>query len=114
MRPMILPIAFTLIFLSSCTGETPSAPDTDTSFWQQTGLTNTIVFALAINSSGDIFAGTRGDGVFRSTNNGDSWSAINTGVTNTVVFALAINSSGDIFAGTGGGVFRHVGSTTAQ
>ena len=35
-------------------------------------------------------------------------------MTNTTIFALAINSRGDIFAGTnGGGVFRHVESTTA-
>ena len=71
-----------------------------------TGLTSTFVFALAINSSGHIFAGTSGGGVFRSTNNGDSWTAVNTGLTNTAVFALAINASGHIFAGTNGGVFR--------
>jgi len=31
-----------------------------------TGLTNTAVLALALNSNGDIFAGTPGSGVFRS------------------------------------------------
>ena len=75
------------------------------------------MFALAINNSGDIFAGTlfggAAGGVFRSSDNGDSWSQINTGLTNTSVSALAVNSSDDIFAGTNGGVFRHVESPTA-
>ncbi len=65
-----------------------------------------MVRVLAINSSGHIFAGTSG-GIFRSTNNGDSWMVVNTGLTNMTVRAFAINSSGHIFVGTfGGGVFR--------
>ena len=68
--------------------------------------------SLAINSSGDIFAGADfidgAGGVFRSTDNGENWVEINQGVITTDVRALAINSNGDIFAGTyfGGGVFR--------
>ena len=71
-----------------------------------TGLTNTFVFALAINASGHLFAGTSAGGVFRSTNNGDSWMAVNTGLTSTNIRALTINASGHIFVGTSGGVFR--------
>lgn len=76
--------------------------------WCQTGLTNTTVRALAINSiTQDIFAGTNGSGVFHSNDNGETWRAINSGLTNTNVYALAINSNGHIFAGTnGGGIFR--------
>jgi photosystem II stability/assembly factor-like uncharacterized protein len=71
--------------------------------------------SLAINPGGDIFAGTTGcgDGVYRSTDNGDNWTLANTGLTSTDVVALAINSAnGHIFAGTysqmgeGGGMFR--------
>jgi len=77
--------------------------------WCQTGLTNTTVRAVAINSHGHIFAGTNGSGVFHSADNGETWRAINTGLTNANVYALAINSSGHIFAGTnGGGVFRSI------
>ncbi len=84
---------------------TPLIAQTD--FWQQTnGPLGGSVNSFTINSNADIFAGT-GGGVFRSTDNGDNWSAINTGLTNTRVLALAMNSNGDIFAGTrGGGVFR--------
>jgi len=78
--------------------------------WTQTGLSGFWVHALAINSSGDIFAGTsqysRSDtaGVFRSTNNGDNWSLM-TGSPEAT--ELAINIYGHIFAGTGNeGIFR--------
>lgn len=68
-----------------------------------TGLTDFDVSTLVSNSNGDTFAGTT-SGVFRSTNNGDSWTHI---LTTSNVSALAINASGQIFAGTqGGGVFR--------
>ncbi len=30
-----------------------------------------------------LYAATGGDGVFKSTNGGESWSAVNTGLTNT-------------------------------
>jgi len=69
-------------------------------------LTNYNIWSLAINSSGHIFAGT-GVGVFRATDNGDSWMPADTGLPNTRVRALAINnSSGHFFAGTRDGVFR--------
>ncbi|MCI0552551.1 MAG: T9SS type A sorting domain-containing protein, partial [Anaerolineae bacterium] len=74
------------------------------------GLTNTLVLALAVNASGNIFAGTWG-GVFRSTDNGDSWAAVNSGLT-PPIFSLAIDLSGNLFAGTiGWGVFRSLKST---
>lgn len=83
-------------------------------FWQQTnGLPSGAVSSLAINSSGHVFAGTYGNGVYRSTDNGNNWTQINTGLTNNYVRSLAINSSGYIFAGTSsGGVFKSINSTT--
>ena len=50
-------------------------------------------------------------GVFKSTNGGANWTAINTGLTNTHVCALAINpqTPDTLYAGTyGGGVFKTV------
>ncbi|MGH7453468.1 MAG: WD40/YVTN/BNR-like repeat-containing protein [bacterium] len=75
--------------------------------WQQAnGPERGVIRALAISASGDIFAGTEGGGVFRTTNNGDNWTAVNTGLP-TFVRALAINTSGHIFAGTDrNGVYR--------
>jgi len=76
-------------------------------FWQHTnGPCGGMICSLAVDSSGHLFAGTYG-GIFRSIDNGDSWTKVNTGLTNTYILYLAVNSSGDLFAGTsGGGVFR--------
>ena len=74
----------------------------------------TDVRAIAINPVGTIFAETAGcgTGVYRSTDNGDSWSLANIGLTSTDVAALAVNGSNyHVFAGThsimgkGGGMF---------
>ncbi len=73
---------------------------TQTNFWEQTGFTNTSVWYLAINPDDDIFAATP-DGMFRSTDDGNSWCPINTGST-YIVHTIVINSSGYIFAGSGG------------
>ena len=45
--------------------------------------------------------------MFKSTNGGGSWSAVNTGLTNPYVHALAIDpaTTGTLYAGTTGGVF---------
>ena len=53
-----------------------------------------------------------GGGVFKSTNGGTNWSAINSGLTNSSVYSLVINpqSSDTIYAGTyGGGTFKTQG-----
>ncbi len=74
--------------------------------WVQinSGLTVIDIRSLVIHSSGILFAGTYGEGVFLSTNNGDTWEA--TGLTSTYIRSLVVNSIGDIFAGTeGSGVF---------
>ena len=82
---------------------TPAFPQ---NFWQQTsGPLGGDVRALAVKTSGDIFAGHNESGIYRSTDNGANWTVVNNGLTNGAVNALAINSSGDIFAGTFGGVF---------
>jgi hypothetical protein len=49
-------------------------------FWQKTtGPYGGTVFALVINASRTILAGTSG-GVYLSTNNGTSWTPVNTGL----------------------------------
>jgi photosystem II stability/assembly factor-like uncharacterized protein len=65
------------------------------------------VLAFAINDAGHIFAGTIGRGVYRSTDQGKTWTEVNSGLTITLVLALIINSDQYLFAGTYlGGVFR--------
>ncbi|HUU28477.1 MAG TPA: hypothetical protein VM123_11755 [archaeon] len=79
-----------------------------------TGLTNTVILALAVSpdSSGNLFAGTGDGGVFLSTNNGTSWTEVNNGLTNTSVRALAVSGT-NLFAGTGGGVFLSTNNGTS-
>jgi hypothetical protein len=73
------------------------------------GLTAPFVFVLVINASGNVFAGTMGGGVFRSTDNGNSWMPVINGLTCTYVPALAINTNGTVFSGTIlSGVFRSI------
>jgi ligand-binding sensor domain-containing protein len=115
-RPLIALLLLLIIVLAFGCGKDNGVapiPIEETDFWQQTnGPCGETVTSLAINSSGHIFAGTSGIGVFRSEDNGDNWTEVNTGLTSTYVRALAINSSGHIFAGTDdGGVYCSVEST---
>ncbi len=56
-----------------------------------------------------LYAGTSG-GVFKSTNGGESWTAMNAGLTNTSVTALVIDPSmpTKIYAGTEDGVYDYL------
>ena len=69
-----------------------------------------MVHALAIDpvTPTTLYAGTDGGGVFKSTDGGGNWSAINTGLTNTYVYALAIDpvTPTTLYAGTYDGVFK--------
>ena len=67
---------------------------TQNNFWIKcTGdLDEYTVSELAINSNDDIFAGTHGGGIFRSTDNGYTWAVINNGSLYSKVSSLMINS----------------------
>jgi ligand-binding sensor domain-containing protein len=74
--------------------------------WIQTnGPYGGIVGSLGIITNNTLFAGIDGGGNYRSTNNGDSWIAMNNGLADNYIRASAINSNGYIFAGTSNGVF---------
>lgn len=93
-----------LIFAGTNIGVARSVNDGDS--WEA-DLPGRAVLAFAINDAGHIFAGTIGRGVYRSTDQGKTWSEVNNGLTNTLVLALIINSEQHLFAGTYlGGVFR--------
>lgn len=64
-----------------------------------------------------VFAATRGDGIFQSTDEGDSWRRFNTGLAGMNVKELRVggsrSSSYTVFASTtGGGLFRRTASDT--
>ena len=111
MRNSTINCLVALLFWAGCgdsTGPGRTPPEIiweQTNAWEQNAPNEAWVTAFAINSSGNIFAGTI-IGVFRSTDSGDSWTAVNTGLTYLTIYSLAINPSGEVFAATGGGVFR--------
>lgn len=83
--------------------------------WALTTGFNYPVTALAVNPAGYLFAATGdrssptspGNGVFRSTNQGETWIQMSTGITNLNNYALAVNVNGTLYAGTSrSGVFR--------
>ena len=80
--------------------------------WVQTnGPYGGIVFSFAVSGT-NLFAGTW-SGVFLSTNNGTSWTAVNTGLTNTDVHALAVSRHESLCRDCSGGVFLSTNNGTS-
>jgi photosystem II stability/assembly factor-like uncharacterized protein len=80
-----------------------------TQVWQPTSLTNEYVKCLAINpSNGYIYAGSLySEGIFRSTDDGNSWQVKNNGLSVHDVYAIAASPGGQLFVATwGGGMYR--------
>ena len=86
--------------------------------WFEAGLVGSSISAVAVDpqASRTVYAASDLDtsddpariGVYKSTDGGGSWTAVNDGLTNRDVHALAIDphTPTTIFAGTSGGVFR--------
>lgn len=65
------------------------------------------VQALTLAGKGTVYAGSFGQGVFRSNDRGTTWSPAGTGVTDPFILSLATAKDGAVYAGTfRGGVFR--------
>jgi hypothetical protein len=69
-------------------------------FFTSANSINTRVRGIAINSSGHVFAGLEGAGVWRSTNGGTNWSPINTGLGDLKVRGIAISPADQLYAAT--------------
>jgi len=70
----------------------------DGTTWKQSykGLSTTDVTALAEGDSGLVYAGTEGNGVFRSKDGGQSWAQRGEG--DIAIRSLAVNKAGDLLA----------------
>jgi photosystem II stability/assembly factor-like uncharacterized protein len=72
--------------------------------WQQTTLNNKTIISMTASSTA-VFAGSYNNGVYRSTDDGATWTQVNTGLNNLDVWGMAV--SGDtVYAGTGNGAYR--------
>jgi hypothetical protein len=82
-------------------------PSSASAQWVQTsGPPLGIIHVFLVDSTtGYIFAGTSGNGVYVSSNSGISWSPSNTGIENVGINAMARHGR-NLFAGTGQGVYR--------
>jgi photosystem II stability/assembly factor-like uncharacterized protein len=82
--------------------------------WTASGLSNSEPQALAVYNDGagntNLFAGTFHNGVFKSTDNGVSWSPVNSGLTGSALYVTALFvSDTNLFSGTwGSSAFRSV------
>jgi len=95
-------------FSSSNSGYRECGPNIWTSIGPAGGYT---IYDLAIDpdTPATLYAGTYGQGVFKSTNGGGTWDAVNANLSNLNVYALAIDplNLNTLYAGTyGGGVFQ--------
>ena len=85
-----------------------------TGVWTSIGLVGKTIWSLAIDphSPTILYAGTWGEGVFRTTNSGISWSEINTGfgLINMAFYALTIDprTPNTIYASTADGIYKTV------
>lgn len=78
--------------------------------WKTTGLRDTSISCLAVLGS-NLFAGTYGLGVLRSTDNGTNWVAVNSGMPWRSPYSLVVDSS-NLYVGTWGGVFLSTNNGT--
>lgn len=70
------------------------------------GLTLPTIHTLTQGRNGHLFAGTDGDGIYRSIDGGQRWVALNDTTLHPVVFSLVFDADGHLYAGTEQGVFR--------
>jgi len=67
------------------------------------GPADTQVSAIGVASDGNLFVGTPLDGVFRSTDNGGSWTPVNKGLSRLDIHTLSINDNDHLYVGTTSG-----------
>jgi len=84
--------------------------------WTGTGLSGFLISDINLGNSGDIYANIfyRGQGIYRSKNQGVTWEQINDGLADQLTTTVALNLQGDIYVGTSeGGVFQKTAGQTS-
>ncbi|MGB5846869.1 MAG: T9SS type A sorting domain-containing protein, partial [Ignavibacteriaceae bacterium] len=77
--------------------------------WTEAGLSGLTIFDIDIDNSGVIYANVfyRGQGIYRSQDQGANWEQLNIGLNDQLTTAVAVDFQGNIYVGTSeGGVFQ--------
>jgi photosystem II stability/assembly factor-like uncharacterized protein len=75
--------------------------------WLNLGLEGKVTLSLAFDSKGFLYAGTKSDGLYKTTDMGQNWIRHQNGIEGIEVFRLKINSEDYIFIGSENeGVYR--------
>lgn len=76
--------------------------------WQSAKVTDQDLgeYKLAVSPSGTIFLGALFNGVFRSTDDGNSWERVGDGMRDCMIWSIDVDKNGIVFAGTGRGIYR--------
>ncbi len=73
--------------------------------WSYLGFVQ--ILAITLDRSGAIYTGSFGEGVRRSTDNGQTWTVLNSGLSNPHIRSLCVLENGWLYVGIAwGGVFR--------
>ena len=69
---------------------------------------NLTTIEISSDNPSVVYVGCDVGGIYKSTNNGESWQIINNGLTNYIIYDIAIDphSPATLYAATGGGVFK--------
>lgn len=79
--------------------------------WIHLGLAEKIVLSLAFDSQGNLYAGTKQDGLYKTKDLGQTWTQYNDGLYRKDIFRLKLNKEDNIFIGSENeGVFRSTNS----
>lgn len=96
----VWPFVFSLVLLSGCQSlpllDSIVQRDSTVVFEKLDGPRGDVILSIASDSSGTVFAGLRGKGVYRSTDAGTSWEP--TALREGAVYPLYVTASGKIFA----------------
>ena len=65
-----------------------------------TTLTQGVITGINVRNTGEIFASSSTEGIFRSTDNGVTWDQLNIGIKNQSLSSLAVHQNGDVYAGS--------------
>lgn len=91
-----------IIYAGTSSGVFVSTNSGQTWDWSGKDIKNQEVTSLAVNGkNNNVFAGLTFQGIYRSTDHGNSWTAASNGLPTDFINDIVANSSGDLFAAAG-------------